>query len=66
MGCVCVYMQKMELHHSRNMVTRKTRKHYLKEKCSLIPWGLRVPILVLEFGGFPNCLDVGKLRAAYH
>ena len=44
----------------------KTRINQLNEKCSLIPWGFRVPIqkiiFVTVFCGSPNCLDVRKGR----
>ena len=44
----------------------KTRVNRLNEKRSLILWGLERPfeklIFLLDFCGFPNCLDVGKGR----
>ena len=44
MGCVWVYLQKMELCYWWEYSDEKTRIIFLNEKCSLIPWGLRVPI----------------------
>ena len=49
MGCVRVYMQKVELRYWWEYGDEKTRINYLNEKCSLIPWGLRVPIWKLTF-----------------
>ena len=44
MGCVWVYMQKMELRYWWEYGDEKTRINYLNEMRSLIPFGLRVPI----------------------
>ena len=44
MGCVWVYMQKVELRYWWEYGDGKTGINWLNEKCSLIPWGLRVPI----------------------
>ena len=49
MGCVRVYMQKIELRYWCE---------YGDEKAKIFE---RL-IFVLEFGDFPNCLDVGKGR----
>ena len=40
MGCVCIYMQKMELSYWWEYGDL----NYLNEKHSLILWGLRVPV----------------------
>ena len=44
MGCVCIYMQKMELSYWWEYGDKKTIINYLNEKHSLILWGLRVPV----------------------
>ena len=66
MGCVWVYMQKIELPYWWGYGVEKTRINLLYEKRSMIPWGLRMPIwktnFVLVFCSFPNCLDEGKGR----
>ena len=65
-GCVWVYLQKMELRYWWEYGDEKTRINQLSEKRSFIPWGLRVPIwkkiFVLMFCSIPNCLNVGKGR----
>ena len=66
-------MQKMEQRYWWEH-EEKTRVNRLNEKRSLILWGLERPfeklIFLLDFCGFPNCLDVGKGRklpyAAYN
>ena len=50
-------MQKMELRDWWEYGDRKTRINELNEKRSL-----EREILILEFCGLPNCLDVGKGR----
>ena len=52
-----VQMQKMELRDWWEYGDRKTRINELNEKRSL-----EREILILEFCGLPNCLDVGKGR----
>ena len=49
MGCVWVYMQKVELRYWWEYGDEKTGMHQLNEKRSLIPWGLRVPIWEINF-----------------
>ena len=49
MGCVGMYMQKMELCYWWEYGDEKTRINQLNEKRPLIPWGLRVPIWKINF-----------------
>ena len=44
MGCVRIYMQKMELCYWWEYGDEKTIINYLHEKYLLILWGLRVPV----------------------
>ena len=44
MGCVRIYMQKMELCYWWEYGDEKTIINYLHGKHSLILWGLRVPV----------------------
>ena len=59
MGCVWVYMQKVELLYWWEYGDEKTRINYLNEKRSLIPWELRVPIWKINFCS--NVLRLSKL-----
>ena len=68
MGCVWVYMQKMELCYWWEYGDEKTRINKLNEKRSLILWGLRVPIWkinfcssVLQLSELPRCKEGWKL-----
>ena len=49
MGCVWVYMQKVELRHWWEYGNEKTGINQLNEKRSLISWGLGVPIWKINF-----------------
>ena len=68
MGCVWVYMQKMELCYWWEYGDKKTRINKLNEKRLLILWGLRVPIWkmnfcssVLQLSELPRCKEGWKL-----
>ena len=64
MGCVWVYMQKVELRYWWEYGDEKTRINQLNEKRSLIPWELRVSIWkitfcsnVLRLSELPRCKE---------
>ena len=68
MGCVWVYMQKMELCYWWEYGDEETRINKLNEKRLLILWGLRVPIWkinfcssVLQLSELPRCKEGWKL-----
>ena len=49
MGCLWVYIQKVELRYWWEYGDEKAGIDSLNEKRSLIPWGLRVPIWKIKF-----------------
>ena len=65
MGCLWVYIQKVELRYWWEYGDEKGGIDWFNEKRLLIPGGLRVSIWKTNFCvfcGFPICLDVRKGR----
>ena len=60
MGCVWVYIQKMKPRYKWEYDIEKKEKYRLNEKCSLIPWRLRVPIWKINF--CPRVLRLSEMK----